>query len=93
MIIKTILDALQAVIFAVFSWLDLPNLSDYGLDIDAARSTIMEIFTMCTSVIDMLLPWSIVKLCLPIVIAVSNADKIYKFLMWILRKIPMLGIK
>lgn len=93
MIIKSILNALQAVIFTVFGWLDLPNLSDYGLNIDAARSTILEILYMTTSVIDMLLPWSIVKVCLPIVIAVSNADKIYKFIMWIVRKIPMLGIK
>lgn len=93
MIIKAIMNALQTVIFTVFSWLNLPNLSDYGLDINAARNTILEILNMTKSVIDMLLPWNIVTVCLPIVIAVSNADKIYKFIMWILRKIPMLGIQ
>lgn len=93
MVIESILNALQSIIFTVFSWLDLPNLSDYGLDIDQAVSTITDLINMTKSVIDLLLPWNLVRVCLPIVVAVSNIDRLYAFAMWILRKIPMLGIK
>ena len=93
MIIESILNGLKTVVFALFSWLNLPNLSDYGLDIDEALSTINYILSMTQSVIDLLLPWNIVRVCLPIVIIVSNMDKLYSLVMWIIRKIPMLGIK
>lgn len=93
MIIESILNGLKTVVFALFSWLNLPNLSDYGLDIDEALNTINYILSMTQSVIDLLLPWNIVRVCLPIVIIVSNMDKLYSMVMWIIRKIPMLGIK
>lgn len=34
-----------------------------------------------------------VQIAIPIVIAVMNFEHIYSFVMWILRKIPTLGIK
>ena len=67
MLIESILNALKSIVFTVFSWLDLPNLSDYGLDIDQAVTTITELLNMTKSVIDLLLPWNLVRVCLPIV--------------------------
>lgn len=34
-----------------------------------------------------------IRIAIPILIVVLNFEHLYKFIMWILRKIPMLGIK
>ena len=39
------------------------------------------------------LPWSYCVLLLKIVLGIIIALELYKFVMWILRKIPMLGMK
>ena len=39
------------------------------------------------------LPWSYIVLLLKIVLGILVAIELYKFVMWILRKIPMLGMK
>lgn len=93
MILESILNALKKVIFAIFSWLDLPNMSDYGDGFDNALGLISQILESTQSVIDLLLPWEIVVFCLPIVIVIDNFEHIYNFIMWVVRKIPMLGIK
>lgn len=93
MIIESILNALKTVIFALFSWLDLPNMSDYGSELDNVISTIDEMLNSAATLINLFLPWDIVRFGLPIVIVVMNFEHIYDFVMWIVRKIPMLNIK
>lgn len=93
MIIKAILEALKAVIFAVFSFLNLPKASEYGIDVNDVVTTVNDILNMTISVINLLFPWTIVTRILPLVIIVANLDKVYKFIMWIVRKIPMLGVQ
>lgn len=39
------------------------------------------------------LPWSYIVVLLKIVLGIIVALELYKFIMWILRKIPMLGMK
>lgn len=93
MIIEIILNMLKKVVFALFSWLDLPNMSDYGTGFDDALALISQILESSQSLIDLLLPWEIVTFVLPIVIIIENFEHIYNFIMWVIRKIPMLGIK
>ena len=93
MIVESILNMLKKVVFALFSWLDLPNMSDYGDGFDNALSLIFQILESTQSVIDLLLPWEIVVFSLPIVIVIDNFEHIYNFIMWVVRKIPMLNIK
>lgn len=93
MIIEGILNALKSVIFALFSWLDLPNMSDYGSGFDDAIDLLAQMIESSQSLINLFLPWDIVKFGLPIVIVVMNFEHIYHFIMWVVRKIPMLGIE
>ena len=93
MILEGILNALKKVIFALFSWIDLPNMSDYGSGFDDAFSLIGDMLESSQGIINLFLPWSIVKFGLPIVIVVMNFEHIYNFIMWVVKKIPMLGIK
>lgn len=93
MIVEGILIALQEVIFLLFEWVDLPNMSDYGTGFEDAFAMISDILESSQGIINLFLPWSIVKFGFPIIIVVMNFEHVYNFIMWIAKKIPMLGIK
>lgn len=93
MIIESILNMLKNVVFALFSWLDLPNMSDYGTGFQDAFNLITDMLESSKSLINLFLPWDIVRFGLPIVIVVMNFEHIYDFLMWVIRKIPMINIR
>ena len=93
MILESILTAFKKLIFSLLSFIDLPNASDYGNGFSKAFELIPEILDSCKSIIDLVFPWEIVVFAIPIVIVISNFDKLYHFIMWIARKIPMLNIK
>lgn len=88
MILETILNAFTAVFKLLFSWLNIPALSDYNVDLSLV-DTFLE---SGKSLINMFFPWDLVRFGLPILMIVINAEQIYHFVMWVLRKIPMLGI-
>lgn len=93
MILEAILNMLKSVVFALFSWLDLPNMTDYGSGFQDAFDLITEMLESSKSIINLFLPWQIVVFGLPIIIVVMNFEHIYNFIMWVVKKIPMLGIK
>lgn len=93
MILESILNALKRVIFAIFSWLDLPNMADYGTGFQEAFDLITDMLDSSKNLINLFLPWDIVRFGLPILIVVMNFEKVYNFIMWVVRKIPMLNIK
>lgn len=88
MILEAILNAFAAVFKLLFNWLDIPSFSDYNVDLSLV-DTFLE---SGKSLINMFFPWDLVRFGLPILIIVINAEQIYHFVMWVLRKIPMLGI-
>lgn len=88
MILESILTAFSSLFKLLFNWLNIPSLDDYNVDL----SLIDTFLNSGKSLINMFLPWDIVRFGLPILIIVLNAEYIYHFVMWILRKIPMLGI-
>lgn len=89
MIIELILNMLKTLIFAVFSWINLPGFPEemlsglYGfLDLIFDNLTLLGFFIRPATL----------TLVIPILIILLNFDKVYKFTMWILKKIPMLNI-
>ena len=93
MVVEGILNALKTVIFALFSWLDLPNLSDYTSGFEDTLYLIVDMLYSSRSIINLFLPWDIVKFGFPIIIVVINFEHVYHFVMWIIKKIPMIGVK
>lgn len=97
MVIESIINLLKKVIFTLFSWLNIPSLneinSDAAANVDSAFAFIDSMLENARALINLFLPWDIVRFGLPIVIIVMNAEHIYHFIMWIARKIPMLNIK
>lgn len=97
MIIEAILNALKGVIFTLFSWLNFPSLAEINSDaaenINAAFTFINEMMFNARTLINLFLPWDIVRFGLPIIIVIMNMEHIYHFIMWVVRKIPMLNVK
>lgn len=89
MIVESIINVIFALIRIPFSLLSIPSLSDYDVDL----SLINEFLNSSKSLINLFLPWDLVRFGLPILIVVLNSEYIYFLILWILRKIPMIGIE
>ncbi len=97
MVLESIINLLKKVIFTLFSWLNIPSLSEINpeaaTNVESAFAFIDSMLENARALINLFLPWDIVRFGLPVVIIVMNAEHIYHFIMWIARKIPMLNIK
>lgn len=58
----------------------------------AAVDQFFDLLFQNVGLVNLAVPWNVVKLGIPILIAILNMDKIYDAVMWIIRKIPMLGM-
>ena len=90
MIVEGIINILVKLIKLLFGWINMPTVSQDFYD---AFSVIDKMLDNAQSLVDFFLPWDCVIIGLPLVIAVINFEHIYNFVMWILKKIPMLGIE
>ncbi len=90
MIIKGILELFFSLLQIVFSPIALPQLparaSSY---LDDFIAWILGGYNFLGSFIDL----AMVKTLIPIVIVIANLDKVWSFIMFILRKIPFIGVE
>lgn len=90
MIIKLLLDLLLSLLEIVFSWVNLPTFPD------SFSSAITDLFYYIESgigIVWLFIDRNIVLIVIPMVIVLDNFDKLYSMVMWILKKIPFLGVK
>lgn len=90
MIIEGILNLLVGLIETVFGWVSLPQLPD------SVMSVIDELFEVLAGSVGLLsifIDFHMVRLLLPVLILVINFDEAWKLTMFILRKIPFLGVQ
>ncbi len=90
MILETILNLLKNLLFLVFNWINLPSMPETF--VNSVNSFLDLIFNNLT-ILGFFVRIETIKIAIPILIILINFDKIYKLTIWILRKIPMLGIK
>lgn len=89
-----IIEALLNVVYSIFSVL----LSPFDIDgfetgtIETFQEVLDTMFDTTENFINLILPWNVVHYGLQIVLAVIAFTDLYHVTMWILRKIPMLGI-
>ena len=86
MLIETILNALQRVFFGLFDAVNLPPLPE---EIVNALHWVSEILGYAQNLISLFLPWKIVTIGLPIVLAVEAFCMLYQLVMWVIKEIPM----
>lgn len=90
MIIEAILNLFKTLLFSCFSWISIPafpgelteNINSF-LDLIFNNLTLLGFFVRPVTL----------QIAIPILIILLNFENLYKLTMWILRKIPMLGIK
>lgn len=91
MIIEAILNLLVGVIKLAFSIIpDLPQLPSSALSVvDQVFGYISSGIGIASVFIDM----NFVRVMIPLLIVVVNFDKVYDLIMFVLRKIPFLGVQ
>ena len=89
MILETILNLIMSLLQLVFGWINIPNLPDSLItNID----TFLNLLFDNVSLLGFFVRPSTLTLVIPILIILINFDQVYKFTMWLLRKIPFLGV-
>lgn len=91
MIIEGLVDTLIMSIQAILSL--IPNLPDLpsGL-VEGANGFINLIFDN-VGLLGLFVPISTIKVVVPLILLIVNFDKIYRLVIWLLKKIPVFGIK
>ena len=90
MIIKGIFELVYALLAIVFEPVNLPDLPE---NIQNVFNDLLSGLISAVDLASLVLDFSVVKWLIPVVIAVANFDKIWSMIMFILRKIPFLGIE
>lgn len=89
MIVEILLNLIKTVLFAVFSWISLPNFPDEFFD---GVYTFIDLICNNVSLLGFFISPFLIQITVPILIILLNFDKLYHFTMWILKKIPALNI-
>lgn len=90
MIIEALLNLIFGLLKLVFGWLELPAFPE------ALTSSINQFFDLIFQNLTLLgffIRPSTIAICVPVLILIINFERIYKFTMWLLRKIPFINIQ
>lgn len=86
LIIEAVLNLLQAAIFSLFSWLELPDLP---LEITNGINDFFSFLQYGAGFIGFFLPARLIRPLFVTFSAIFAVDCFYPFIMWIIRKIPL----
>lgn len=89
MLIESILNVIQRVFFSLFGSVNLPPLPE---SIVNALRFIGDMLNYAQNMISLFIPWTLVKVGLPIILAIELFVIGYQLVMWVIRKIPMAGM-
>lgn len=90
MIIKGIMELVFSLLQIVFTPIDLPDLPS---GIQSVLDELMGLFGSVIGLFGVFVDLNVVKWLIPVIIVIANLDKVWKLIMFILRKIPFLGIE
>lgn len=90
MILEILLNAIMSLLKMCFSWISLPQ---FPGDLTTSISSFLDLIFNNLSLLGFFIRPSTLVVVIPVLIILLNFDEVYKFTMWILRKIPFLGIQ
>lgn len=90
MIIKGLFSLIIALLNIVFGWVNLPAMPSA---VDEAFSLLLNYMAAGMGFVWLIVPREMVLVVVPVILVLSNFDKLYTVVMWVLRKIPFLGIE
>ena len=89
MILESVFNLFSTAIKLIFGWVSLPDLPpDVKVIIDQVFGYMESGIGFLFLFVDM----KLVKVMLPMVIVVANFERVYQLVMYVLRKIPFLGL-
>lgn len=90
MLIELLLDLIQNIFTFIFTL--LPNIPQVPASITTPINSFFDFIFNNAGIIGVFVDINLMKTIVPLTILVVNFDNIYKLIMWIIRKIPMLNI-
>lgn len=90
MIVQWFSDMFYKIMTGLLSWVNLPHLPDNVLNyIEYYFALIMD---NGLAILTFFMPMGFVKILIPLVILLSTFEYLYYIVMWVLKKIPAVGI-
>lgn len=90
MILERLITLLTNIFTSIFNGVSVDQIA--SSQINQINSTIDNILSSASSLIDLIIPYRLTLVLVGIVIAIEFISYIYIFVMWILRKIPVASI-
>lgn len=90
MIIKGLFSLIISLLNIVFGWVNLPAMPAV---IDQNIKLLITYMGNGMALVYLIVPQDLVVVVVPVILILSNFDKLYAVVMWVLRKIPFLSIK
>lgn len=90
MILESVFNLFAAALKLIFGWIEFPP---FPTELRAYVDAMVDLIRMGLNIIWVFIDQEVVMILLPLVVAVINFDHMYKLVMFVLRKIPFLGIK
>lgn len=90
MIIKGLFSLIIGLLNIVFGWVSLPQMP---AAVDEAFTTLLSYMSAGMGFVWLIVPREMVLVVVPVVLVLSNFDKLYSVVMWVVKKIPFLGIE
>lgn len=90
MIIKALFELVFVLLRIVFAPINIPALPG---QVQSVIDKLIDIFRGAVGLLSVFVDIDVVKYLIPFVILIVNFDRVYKLVIFILKKIPFLGIK
>ena len=91
MLVEALFTAVTWLIDAILNILDV--LPDFPAELVTSVEEFFSLIFDNLSILGFFIPLPTIKILIPLVLLVINFEDVYAFIMWLLRKIPFLGIK
>ena len=90
MLIKLLFELVLSILNFMFGWVNFPDMPPAIVN---SLDIVIQAISMGIGFVWLIVPRELVLVAIPIIIVVENFDMMYSMVMWILKKIPFLGMK
>lgn len=90
MILEALLNLIQLLLNVVFGWINIPP---FPVELTSSIDSFLDLIFENLSLLGFFIRPITLTVAIPLLIILLNFDKIYKLAMYIIKKIPFLGIK
>lgn len=90
MIVESVMNLFSSAIMLIFAWINIP---DAPAELSQAVDQLIVYMKSGMGFLYIIFDMNFVKTMLPFVLIVANFEEVYKLVMFVLRKIPFLGIE